>query len=211
MINIFLDCDQTLYQNMDLMQAIRDRMVHYMVKILGKPLEEMVELRKAYLRAYGTTLAGLMRHQGIDPYDYMRFVHEVDASGYIERDDALRRLLLSLGLPIHILSNAPKDHVEKVLRLVGLEGIFGSIYTIEAFNFEGKPNRSCFEKVCRDLGLEPSECWLIDDDPQNLEGAKDFGFKTCLVGDGEDGIFDLRVSNIKEIEKYKELLSGSNA
>jgi putative hydrolase of the HAD superfamily len=202
---IFLDCDQTLYRNNELMTAIRERMVQYMVKVLGKPVEEMVELRKSYLKSYGTTLAGLMRHQKIDPYDYMRFVHEVDVTGYINEDKKLRQTLLSLGVPIYILSNAPRDHVEKVLGILGISDIPIKIFTIEDFDFEGKPNRRCFEKVCSELGTTADSCWLVDDDAQNLEGAREFGMKTCLI-DGQDGDgCDLEISTIYELANYRNL------
>lgn len=210
MKTVFLDCDQTLYQNPELIGAIRERMVLYMVEKLGRPLEEMTQLRQQYLRAYGTTLAGLMKHQNIDPYEYMEFVHRVDTCDYLKRDDTLRELLTNLGVKVNILSNAPRDHVMKVLSMLGLEGIFDRIFTIEDFNFLGKPNRRCFEKVCTEMSLEPSDCWLFDDDPQNLEGARDFGFKTCLVGQEPCDGFDLHISELKEISRYIKKITGSD-
>ena len=177
-------------------------MVLYMVKVLGRPVEEMVELRKKYLKAYGTTLSGLMRHQDIDPYEYMNFVHDVDARLYLKQDMKLREMLLALGMHVHILSNAPIAHIRKVLGLIGISDIPERIFSIEDFDFHGKPNRSCFEKVCVELGVQPGECWLVDDDDQNLEGAAQFGMHTCLVGSQEDGNFDLKIDNIHQLEDY---------
>jgi putative hydrolase of the HAD superfamily len=202
---LLLDCDQTLYQNAGLMSAIRERMVLYMVKVLGKPVEEMAELRKKYLKAYGTTLAGLMRHQQIDPYQYMKFVHHIDISDYLKTDPRLRKTLTTLGIPINILSNAPRDHIGNVLSKLGIGDVPEKIYSIEDFNFEGKPNFCCFQKVCNDFRVEAAECLLVDDDPQNLEGARDFGMHTCLVDEKPDGKFDLSIPDIYELSNHKEL------
>lgn len=202
MKTLLLDCDQTLYCNPEFLSAIRERMVLYMVKVLGKPVEEMMELRKKYLKAYGTTLSGLMRHQSIDPYDYMDFVHDVDAKLFLKQDEKLRKMLLSLGVHVYILSNAPINHIRKVLGLLGISDVPERIFSIEDFDFHGKPNRSCFEKVCTELGVEPQDCWLVDDDEQNLEGAAQFGMHTCLVGNQEDGSFDLRIDTIHQLEEH---------
>ncbi|NTU60843.1 MAG: pyrimidine 5'-nucleotidase [Caldiserica bacterium] len=202
MKTLLLDCDQTLYSNLEFISAIRERMVLYMVKVLGRPVEEMVDLRKRYLKAYGTTLSGLMRHQDIDPYDYMNFVHDVDAALFLKQDVKLREMLLSLGVHVYVLSNAPINHIKKVLALLGILDIPERIFSIEDFDFHGKPNRSCFEKVCAELGVQPEECWLVDDDDQNLEGAAQFGMHTCLVGSQEDGCFDLKIDNIHQLEKH---------
>lgn len=199
MKTLLLDCDQTLYQNLEFISAIRERMVLYMVKVLGQPVEQMVELRKRYLKAYGTTLSGLMLHQNIDPYDYMNFVHEVDANLYLKRDDKLREMLLSLDIDIYILSNAPINHIMKVLTLLGISDIPKRIFSIEDFNFQGKPNQSCFEMVCQTLGVKPQDCWLIDDDDQNLEGAAQYGIHTCYVGSNPDGCFELCINNIHQL------------
>ena len=202
---LLLDCDQTLYRSHELMTQIRERMVLYMVRVLGKPVGEMAELRKKYLKAYGTTLAGLMRHQQIDPYEYMKFVHDVDISDYLKNDQRLHQTLTALGVPVNILSNAPLDHIKNVLSKLGISDIPEKIYSIEDFNFEGKPNFCCFQKVCSDFRVEPSQCWLVDDDPQNLEGARDFGMHTCLVDEKPDESFDLTIPDIYELSNHKQL------
>lgn len=199
---LLLDCDQTLYQNPEFISAIRERMVLYMVKVLGKPLDEMVELRKKYLKAYGTTLSGLMLHQNINPYEYMDFVHEVDANLYLKRDDNLREMLLSLDIQVYILSNAPLNHIRKVLALLGISDVPKRVFSIEDFNFQGKPSQSCFEQVCRELNAKPEDCWLVDDDDQNLEGAAKYGIHTCLVGNNPDDSFELNISDIHQLKDH---------
>jgi len=38
-----------------------------------------------------------------------------------------------------------------------------------------KPNRAFYERALAKFGLPPAACLFIDDRPENVEGARDFG------------------------------------
>lgn len=49
-----------------------------------------------------------------------------------------------------------------------------------------KPGRAIFEAMIRDSGICPAESLYIEDSLHNLQTAEAFGFRTCLVKNGED-------------------------
>ncbi|NLI41125.1 MAG: HAD hydrolase-like protein [Caldisericales bacterium] len=184
-MKLFLDCDQTLYRNASLVDHIRSRMVLFMQEHFGEEAEVVNRIRAEYLKKYGTTLAGLMIHEGIDPGKFINFVHDVDLTSYLSPNPALRTVLESLVCPVYIASNAPGFHVERVLGILGIDHIPLRIFSIESFGYEGKPNRSSYEYLLEQTSTVPGEAMLIDDYSLNLKVAREMGFATCLVGDEE--------------------------
>jgi putative hydrolase of the HAD superfamily len=49
-----------------------------------------------------------------------------------------------------------------------------------------KPDPLIFEKMIRDSGIRPEESLFVDDGPHNIKTARDLGFRTFLVRNGED-------------------------
>jgi putative hydrolase of the HAD superfamily len=49
-----------------------------------------------------------------------------------------------------------------------------------------KPERAIFEAMIRDSGIRPAESLYIEDSLHNLQTAKELGFRTCPVENGED-------------------------
>ncbi|NQU56202.1 MAG: pyrimidine 5'-nucleotidase, partial [Rhodospirillales bacterium] len=65
-------------------------MTSFISGFLGLSLEEAVQIRKAYYRDHGTTLNGLMTLHGLEPGEYLDFVHDIDL-GVISPDLGLER------------------------------------------------------------------------------------------------------------------------
>jgi putative hydrolase of the HAD superfamily len=57
---------------------------------------------------------------------------------------------------------------------------------------KGKRDPSVFTDVCRELGIAPGEGLLVDDNPGNVERAKDVGMQTILYRDLEQFRAELR-------------------
>ena len=53
------------------------------------------EIQKKYFYEYGTTLSGLMKHDNIDPQEFLEFVHDIDIS-WLPKDEILREELIKL-------------------------------------------------------------------------------------------------------------------
>lgn len=201
-MNLFLDCDQTLYRNNDLVSQIRSRMVLFMSRLFpSKSLEEVTAIRAFYLKEYGTTLAGLMTHESVNPLDFLSFVHDIDQSRYLSRDVKLFNLLSGIGMPIYIASNAPRDHVSRVLDILGISSLPAGIFGIEDFAFNGKPSPQSYKTMLNFANAVPSQSLFVDDYAINVKGALDMGMNALLVGDDDEG-FKPKIDNIYQLPDF---------
>jgi putative hydrolase of the HAD superfamily len=69
-----------------------------------------------------------------------------------------------------------------VLAALGITGHFQGIIDVHTQAPHCKPQPEAFQKALARVDACPEDCLLIDDSPDNLEGAQLLGFKTVSVG-----------------------------
>lgn len=180
---ILFDLDDTLYDgSTGLWQAIRQRMEQYMVERLGLQLEMVSELRRSYLETYGTTLRGLQANYHVDADEYLAYVHDFQLDLFLEPALELRQMLLSLPQRRWIFTNSDRDHANRVLRELELEGCFEGVIDIRAIQFACKPEPAAYQAALAITGqADPRRCLILDDSIVNLQTARQFGMTTVLV------------------------------
>ena len=73
------DLDNCLYPaSTELFALIDERMGAYIQRLLGVDPVEARRIQKAYFIGHGTTLSGLMADHGVDPHEFLDYVHDVD-------------------------------------------------------------------------------------------------------------------------------------
>ncbi len=87
-------------------------------------------------------------------------------------EDLVKRLKKA-GYPVYLLSNATPRFFDRYLDIPALTLMDG--YFISALYKLLKPQKEIYEAFCNKFSLEPTECFFIDDTPQNIQGAKDYG------------------------------------
>jgi len=209
---IFFDLDDTLYPpSSGLWNAIRDRMVQYMIERLKISAELVPDLRKSYFETYGTTLKGLQIHYQINTDEYLAYVHDLPLHEYLKPDPVLRNIILSLPQNRWVFTNADDAHARRVIFELALTDCFYGIIDIKATNFICKPEIKAYQMAlsitCED---NPSKCVLIEDSPRNIPPARELGFYTILLGNGNDNtIADLTLGSLHELPlALPELWSG---
>jgi putative hydrolase of the HAD superfamily len=180
---ILFDLDNTLYSaEQEVFSLIDRRINHYMVEVVGIPLDEVDDLRRKYWERYGVTMQGLMRHHRVDPEDYLSYVHDIEVGGLLRPDPELWQALQSLPLRRAVFTNSSLDHSERVLNALGLNGAFEEIFDIRVADYLPKPFPEPYHAVLDRLGVLASHCIMVDDSQENLRTAKDLGMGTILVG-----------------------------
>ncbi len=117
---LLCDLDDTLYPaNAGIMKAVGERISQFMVDRLDVLPEMAPYLRRHFRERYGTTMRGLILHYGIDPEDYLEFVHDLPLSDFIQPDPALSAALANIGLTKVIFTNASREHALRVLTILG--------------------------------------------------------------------------------------------
>ena len=202
MINhILFDLDSTLYS---VKFGLEANMINYMreflAEFLGTSIEQAMVERHKMIGNYGTTLEWLMAEKGFTDVDYyMHKLHPDNEADILPPHPELRDFLESLPCPCSILTNSPGFHADRVIKKMGLEGIFRKVFDIESNNFKGKPHAAAFWRALEALGLSPNETMFIDDHPRYVEGFLALGGRGILFDENDihkeyprDRIKDLR-------------------
>ena len=180
---VLFDLDNTLYPaERDLFSLIDVRINNYMEMQVGINQQDVDGLRRQYWKDYGTTLQGLIRHHEVDPEDYLDYVHAVDVGSRLSVDTELRQSIENLPIPSYVFTNGSRCHVDRVVTALGLDGLFVDVFDIRIANYQPKPNPGPYQQVLNALELRGADCVMLEDQPQNLKTAKDFGMKTVLIG-----------------------------
>jgi putative hydrolase of the HAD superfamily len=183
---LLFDLDNTLYTpERDLFSLIDVRINRYMTEVVGIPAPQVDALRREYWRLYGVTLQGLIRHHGVDPEDYLIYVHDVDVTSRLDPDPVLRTVLSALPQRKAVFTNGSLCHADRVLSALGIEDLFETVYDIRVAAYQPKPTAAPYQAVLSALSVTAERCIMIEDSRENLRTAKQLGMGTVLVGAGE--------------------------
>ena len=208
---ILFDLDNTLYApEQELFTLIDQRINSYMVEVAGISREVVDDVRRSYWQRYGVTMRGLMRHHGIDPEDYLAYVHDVDVAGRLRPDPELRRALETLPLRRVVFTNSSSDHSRRVLSALGLGDTFEEIFDIRVAGYLPKPCPEPYRAVLSRLGVPAQRCIMVEDSPGNLKTAKELGMGTILVGACDRPPFvDVTVPSAVHVPQALDYWTGS--
>lgn len=182
--HLLFDLDNTLYTSESAISAgISNRMIAFISRYLNVSQDEARKLRMKGIPHYGTTLEWLMTEQGLkDADEFYRFVHPVETERKeLIPDPGLRSLLESLGMPMTILTNAPRIHALTVLDFFDITDLFESIHDIETNGYKGKPHASAYMNALSSGGHTLEDTLFFDDHPKYTKGYSDIGGKAVLV------------------------------
>ena len=141
------DLDNTLYPaHCRLFDQVERRIGLYIEQLLNLDREAARALQKQYFREHATTLRGLMVNHGIDPADFLEFVHRIDVSA-VAADTALDRALDALPGRKLIYTNGSVAHARNVMDRVGINRHFDDIFDIAAGDFDPKPSAASFARL----------------------------------------------------------------
>ena len=149
------DLDNSLYpHDCNLFELIDVRMGDYIQRLLGVDAVEARRVQKGFFHAHGTTLAGLMADHGVDPHDFLDFVHDIDLAR-LAADPALVAALDRLPGRKFVFTNASEDYARRVLDRLGLANAFDGMHDIHAMDYVPKPDPSAYAAICERHGIDP--------------------------------------------------------
>lgn len=186
------DLDNTLHNATHaIFPAINRNMHAYMARVLGDgvtPADAATvnRIRQDYYRRYGVTMLGMVRHHGVSAAEFLREAHRFeDLPSMIRAERGLGRLLRRLPGKKILLTNAPRQYAQQVLRHLGLQRHFAAQVAVEAMRVHGqlqpKPSRPFLRKLLAAHGRPAQSCILVEDSIDNLRAAKREGLRTVWV------------------------------
>jgi putative hydrolase of the HAD superfamily len=174
------DLDNTLYPHHLLWQQVDDRIRSYVAEFLKVSKDEAFRVQKDYYKRYGTTMRGLMTEHGLNPDDYLEYVHQIDHSP-LEPNPALGAALKDLPGRKLILTNGTRKHADAVMRRLEIHQHFEDVFDIVAAELEPKPSAKTYERFLERHAVDPTKAAMFEDLARNLEAPHALGMTTVLV------------------------------
>jgi putative hydrolase of the HAD superfamily len=181
------DLDNTLHNaSASAFRHLDASMNAYIARHLAVDAAEADRLRQHYWRRYGATLLGLVRHHGVRP---AHFLHHTHVLPLLEQEVVTHRhdvaALKALPGRKIVLTNAPLAYSERVLRALGLHGLFEAVVSIEQMTMFGqlrpKPDVRMLRALVARLGVHPSRCVLVEDTLAHQKAARAVGMRTVWM------------------------------
>ncbi len=175
------DLDNTLYpHHLNLWQQVDERIRHYIAGFLRISHDEAFHVQKDYYKRYGTSMRGLMTVHGMQPDDFLDFVHQIDHSP-LEPNAPLGQAIEKLPGRKLILTNGTRRHADAVLARLELDRHFDDVFDIVAAELEPKPSRQTYDRFVKAFDVEPSRAAMFEDLARNLVVPHALGMTTVLV------------------------------
>ena len=175
------DLDNTLYPaECDLFAQVSQRMGAFVSELLQVPLEEARRIQKKYYYEHGTTLAGLMAIDKVDPHRFLDYVHDIDYSP-VPAAPGLAAAIAALPGRRIIYTNGSRRHAERVAERLGITHLFEEIFDIADAGFLPKPRAEAYDRFLARHGVDAGEAAMFEDLPANLEAPHALGMTTVLV------------------------------
>jgi putative hydrolase of the HAD superfamily len=180
------DLDNCLYPaSANLFELIDQRMGAFIQQLTGCGPDEARRIQKEHFRRHGTTLAGLMAERGIDPQEFLDFVHDIDLAR-LTADPSLVAALDRLPGRKLVFTNGDESYASRVLDKLGLANAFDGLHDIHAMNYVPKPNPAAYAALCERHAIDPARALFAEDMARNLAPAKALGMTTVWVDNGSD-------------------------
>ncbi|MFA5853138.1 MAG: HAD-IA family hydrolase [Spirochaetales bacterium] len=201
------DLDNTLYSEKNGMERrVLERINDYVSQYLGWPPEETNARRREGARRFGTTLEWLVFEKGLkDVEGYFTSIHPEGEEAGLSVDVGLQTLLDSLDYPKIVLTNAPLEHAERVMKALGIADRFAHVFDIKYNGLVGKPHPKSYLRALEASGLSAETTVFIDDSPKYIKGYLSLGGRAILKDEG--GRFaDLGFERILSLDELPALL-----
>jgi putative hydrolase of the HAD superfamily len=180
------DLDNSLYPaSANLFSLIDIRMGEFIQRLLGCDAAEARRVQKSYFHEHGTTLAGLMKANGVDPHAFLDYVHDIDLARISADPDVVEALDRLPGRKF-VFTNGDEAYARRVLERLGLANAFDGLHDIRAMDYVPKPNPAAYAALCKRHAIDPARALFVEDMARNLEPAKALGMTTVWIDNGSE-------------------------
>ena len=180
------DLDNTLYPPAaDLFGQIDVRMSAYVARLLSCAPDEARRIQKDLFHQHGTALRGLMDAHGVDPHDFLAYVHDIDTA-VLSHDRRFIEGIARLPGRKLIFTNGDASYAGRVLAALGLNEAFEGIHDIHACAYIPKPDPRAYQILLDAHAIDPARALFVEDMARNLKPAKALGMTTVWVNNGSE-------------------------
>jgi putative hydrolase of the HAD superfamily len=205
---ILFDLDNTLYPaSSHVEHAFNNRIVTYVAKFMEISVEKADELRAKGFIEHGTTVSWLIAEHGLtDVENYLDWIHMKDIGDYITPNPELRAMMKRITIPRSILTNAIREHAERVLEALEIRHEFEQIFDIRDYNFHNKPSPVAYQTALSAIPVPVENILFIDDNIHFMQPFIDLGGQVLLIDENQKHS-DSQYPSIREITELENFLN----
>ena len=182
--HLLFDMDNTLYPaSSDMDKGITRRMLECVADFFHCDMEQAIALRAERIVHYSTTLEWLRAEGMSDIEGFLAHVHPDNEADELKPQPKLRDFLISLNMPMSILTNAPHEHADRVLAKLDVADLFEAVTDIRDAHFNGKPYPDAFMAALERVGGNIEDTLFLDDMQKYTDGWVALGGTAVLIGD----------------------------
>ncbi|MBI1776808.1 MAG: pyrimidine 5'-nucleotidase [Proteobacteria bacterium] len=175
------DLDNTLYPSSSrLFDQVSRRITLFLMSLFQIDEAGARERQRALFRRHGTTLRGLMLEHGVEPSEFLDFVHDIDVA-VMAPAPLLDQALANLGGRKLVFTNGSVPHAERILERLGIGRHFEAIHDIVASDYVPKPDPAPYLALIERHGIEAERTAMVEDMAINLKPAHALGMTTVWV------------------------------
>ncbi len=180
------DLDNTLYPaSSNLFAQIDQKMTRFIADFLDLDINEANRLRKIFFREHGTTMRGMMDCHGMEPGEFLDYVHDIDL-GSVAPDPALGEALGRIPGRKIIFTNGPQAHARRIMDRLAIGHHFEAVFDIVEADYVPKPEPQAYEALIHRHRLQPEKSVMVEDLARNLAPAASMGMTTVWVRSEND-------------------------
>ena len=175
------DLDNTLYPaECSLFGQIEEKIGAYISNLLDVDRAEARRVQKDFFVRHGTTLRGLIDEHGVDPVEFLDFIHDIDLNP-LKEDRELQGALKKLKGSKFVFTNGDSPYAGRILKKIGISSEFEGVFDIADAGYHPKPNVKAYETFVERFDVEPKNAVMIEDMARNLVPAAQMGMTTVWL------------------------------
>ena len=176
------DLDNTLYpSSCGLFSQVSERIGAFIQRALDLAPDAAQGIRHRYYLEHGSSLRGLMDHHGVDPAEFLDYVHDIDLSP-VDPAPGLDAALDGLPGRKIVYTNGSTAHASRILNRLGIDRHFAAVFDIVAADYRPKPDPAAYGALVERHDIDPGSAVMIEDLARNLTPAAALGMTTVLIG-----------------------------
>ncbi|MDB5799327.1 MAG: putative hydrolase [Rhodocyclales bacterium] len=201
------DLDNTLHNtSARIFPRINAAMTAYIAEHLQMSTDDANRLRLHYWKHYGATMLGLIRNHDTDPHHFLHQTHQFpDLRHLVVFEREIRGMLRRLRGRKIIVSNGPQAYVEAVVAQMKISSLFDRVCGVEQLRLLPKPELRGFRHLLHTLGVQASQCVLVEDSLENLRAAKALGMRTVWISRlrGKPPYVDVKLRSVLALRRIR--------
>lgn len=188
MHHYIFDVDHTLYPlGHPFGETLSPTGRQHLMDLTQKSFEHIQEEMALIRQEKRPLIKEVSKRYNISIEDIISYTNNLDYT-QLQPDLTLNQLIKELVGIKHVYTDGVKNHAEKAVHALGLEGTFEHLFGVEIGEYYYKDSVADFSHILTSISAEGKNCTFVEDKAANLKPAKASGMRTILLTNSDENI-----------------------